>query len=580
MFAVPELGKLRSKPYVLLEDGSTGPAGLAIQLQTSGEALRATLHNQTTLSYKVSEVCLFDFDITLPSSTAFYGEGYTMLSQSGGSLAEITDIGSYTDRGHYRLPEPAGMRTVYGMMTLSPEPDIHILIGFSSCKRFTGRFHLNASRLMISVGTEGLTLAPGEKWELEELLVMVHKNRADLLANFSKAISRHHPRLRWKTRPAGWCSWYWYWDSVTADDIQQNLKAIQKAMPKQLSYIQIDDGYEPWMGDWLEQNERFPGGISKLSLAISTKGFLPALWVAPFIASPQSKLFMEHPEWFVADETGQPLASDTKTFGGWRQAPWYMLDGTHPGAQNYLEHVFSVMNKQWGIRYFKLDANVWGAMPFGKRYDPKASSVQAHRQGMAAIRRGAGDSFILACNHAVWPTLGEAHGVRTSGDITRDWATFTVLARENLARSWQNDRLWWVDPDCVTLIGPEGCKATAEEFSYHICAAIATGGLLLSGDNTTLYTKQQWNLLKRLLDIPAHAAEFQTDGKLGWIHDEHADYALLLNTDEQPYKYSFDLSSPKVVHELIEDRTFGVNKTKFHIDIPAHSGRILRFQKI
>ncbi|NIP98251.1 MAG: alpha-galactosidase, partial [Akkermansiaceae bacterium] len=73
----------------------------------------------------------------------------------------------------------------------------------------------------------------------------------------------------------------------------------------------------------------------------------------------------------------------------------YMLDGTHPGARDYLRHVFRTMREEWQCRYFKLDANMWGALPFGRRHDPQATRVDAYRAGMQAIRDGAGEgSFI------------------------------------------------------------------------------------------------------------------------------------------------------------------------------------------
>ena len=37
---------------------------------------------------------------------------------------------------------------------------------------------------------------------------------------------------------------------MTQADVQRNLDVIQKELP-QLSYIQIDDGYQEHMGDWL-----------------------------------------------------------------------------------------------------------------------------------------------------------------------------------------------------------------------------------------------------------------------------------------------------------------------------------------
>ena len=116
------------------------------------------------------------------------------------------------------------------------------------------------------------------------------------------------------------------------------------------------------------------------------------------------------------------------------------------------------MRQEWGVTYFKLDANFWGAMHGGKLYDPKATRIEAYRRGMQAILRGAGDSFILGCNHPIWASFGLIHGSRSSGDIKRTWDTFQKVARQNLNRNWQNGKLWWNDPDAVTLSGSHAAR--------------------------------------------------------------------------------------------------------------------------
>jgi alpha-galactosidase len=153
-------------------------------------------------------------------------------------------------------------------------------------------------------------------------------------------------------------------------------------------------------------------------------------------------VFRQHPDWFVKDDQGRPLPSDRVTFGGWRRGPWYVLDGTHAEVQKHLESLFRTMRNDWHCTYFKLDANFWGAIHGGRFHDPDATRVQAYRRGMEAIRRGAGDAFLLGCNHPMWPSLGLIDGSRSSGDIKRTWPTFARTARENLSRNWQNGTLW------------------------------------------------------------------------------------------------------------------------------------------
>src|SRR3712207_3966028 len=50
--------------------------------------------------------------------------------------------------------------------------------------------------------------------------------------------------------PTAWCSWYHYFEHVTQADIAENLAAIDDlGLP--VDVVQIDDGYQAEIGDWL-----------------------------------------------------------------------------------------------------------------------------------------------------------------------------------------------------------------------------------------------------------------------------------------------------------------------------------------
>jgi len=93
------------------------------------------LKNPGASPVRVHEVVLVDVAHGLRGDTPVYAEGFQMLSQTAGTLAEPRDVGGYTHRGHYRLPEPPGFRAVYGMMMVSPPDSDRILTGFTSCRR-------------------------------------------------------------------------------------------------------------------------------------------------------------------------------------------------------------------------------------------------------------------------------------------------------------------------------------------------------------------------------------------------------------------------------------------------------------
>lgn len=570
--------------------GGGDAASLRLETRWRGDVCRVRLVNTGNAAVRVHEVVLLDLAHGMPGDTPVYGEGFQMLSQTSGTLAKPRDVGSYTDRGHYRLPEPAGFRAVYGMLLLSPrDASEHIVVGFGSCRRFNGKLLFNAERLEAVLETEDLELGAGKSWEMEDLVVFRNPSRDRVLESLAGALGKNHRRLRHDPVPTGWCSWYCFGPGVTARNIDDNLGWIAKNLPA-LRYIQIDDGYQPWMGDWLESGRAFGGDLRGVLKGIRDRGFEPALWVAPFIASGESRLFREHPGWFVKDDSGAPLRSDKVGFGGWRLGPWYALDGTHPEAQRWLTDLFRTLRRDWGCTYFKLDATYWATIPGGHRHDPSATRVEAYRRGMEAIRRGAGDALIMGCNHPIWPSLGEVHASRSSLDIDRSWSSFTTIGRENLLRGWQNGRLWWNDPDCVVLIdgGSEdvmdaGGKPTTRgkvpdnEYQFHATLIYATGGMLLSGDDLTRITPRRAEMLQKLVPPSGKCARFESEEfSIGVTTLPGREMISVFNWGDQPVSRTVVLSRKSRLKDYWTGQALGEFSGEYRIDaMPARSARLI-----
>src|SRR3989442_12576839 len=136
------------------------------------------------------------------------------------------------------------------------------------------------------------------------------------------------------------------------------------------------------MGDWLDVGAAFGGDIRRVLDEIRRRGFLPAIWVAPFVAEEGSKVFQQHRDWFVKDAGGAPLRSDRVTFGGWRRGPWYALDGTHPAAQEHFDAVFRTMRRDRGSPDFTPHADFSGAPPARRAPGPHPAPLRGSRRGM------------------------------------------------------------------------------------------------------------------------------------------------------------------------------------------------------
>jgi alpha-galactosidase len=540
-----------------------------------GSRCTASVTNVGKQPMRLGNIVLFDLPAHgLDPRTPIYGESFQMLSQTFGTIADPKAIGC-TDIAHYRIAAPGGWPTVYGVMTFDLGRAGHVLLGFTSCRRFIGRFSFNSAALRVSLDPEGLELAPGETWRLEEFLAVAGPDRNALFDQLATEIARHHRPLAQPplANRVGWCTWYGVGGAGNQKIITESAQRFASVLPE-LKFIQIDEGYT-LEGDLLDFNPQF-GDMKATVDAIRARGFLPAIWVAPFVAAPRSRTLAQHPDWFVQGPAGKPLVSDRVGFGGWCNGPWCALDGTNPQTQQHLEQVFRIFREKLGITYFKLDANYWGAIHGGRHFDPKATRVEAYRRGMEAVLRGAGPgSVILGCNAPIWPSLGLVNVMRTSNDIGRSWDSFSGTARENLSRGWQNGRLWVSDPDCVCLGGNR--EIPDNLWMFHATAVHAVGGMVLSGDKIADLGPKQLAMLHKLIPPTGRSARFQggtLDVGLTDMGDRQYYYAF--NWDRAPADRTLHLKRRGRLNDFWSGEDLGVQEGDYVLKgVAGQSARLI-----
>src|SRR5256885_9928749 len=97
---------LLKAPSSVVPLGGADVSQIKLERRWSGSVCQSRLTNNGREPVKIQEVVLFDLQLSLPASTRLYGEGFQMLSQTGGTLGQPTDLGNYTDAKHYKLPAP------------------------------------------------------------------------------------------------------------------------------------------------------------------------------------------------------------------------------------------------------------------------------------------------------------------------------------------------------------------------------------------------------------------------------------------------------------------------------------------
>jgi alpha-galactosidase len=246
--------------------------------------------------------------------------------------------------------------------------------------------------------------------------------------------------------PTAWCSWYHYFERVSQDDIEENLAAIGD-LGLDIDVVQIDDGYQAEIGDWLLLSDRF-ASLHAVVDHIRGAGRRAGIWVAPFLVGERSVLAEEHPDWLVGD-----AAPGT----GWGDQRLSSLDATHPEAEAYLREVFGTF-RDLGIDYFKIDFIYAGAME-GRRADPDVTGVEAYRRGLRIIREAIGpDAYLLGCGAPILPSVGLVDAMRIGPDIAHhvepldgdlSQPSQRAAAQNSRWRAWQHGRFWVNDADCL-----------------------------------------------------------------------------------------------------------------------------------
>lgn len=455
--------------------------------------------------------------LKLPGDYAFYSNGWQSWSNS--QVYAPDEHYKRTRLGLLRAPiianpdapkpKRAGMFASDMFGVLGDREQRHgILLGFLAQKQQFGSLEAwigsGSPAVRLWANGDEVKLDPGKQIETDwACALFLHLDTHDPLGPYLEAVAREHDLLREekfsKRPPVGWCSWYHYFRQVSAEDIRRNLRTAAEEVPElPLEVIQIDDGYEAQVGDWLQCNENFPQGLTPLAAEIRAEGFTPGIWLAPFLVNPKSDLARNHPDWLLRGRLRRPVNAG-HLWGKFHSA----LDLTHPEALNYVSEVINTAVNDWGFGYLKLDFLYAGALP-GRYRDATQTRAQALRSGLETIRAAAGEQvFVLGCGCPLGPSIGLVDGMRIGADVAHHWEP----KYRGLRRVFRNEadlpsarnaihnsltraalhRRWWInDPDCLLLGREEGRNektALTEAETQSLATVIAmTGGSLMLSD--------------------------------------------------------------------------------------------------
>ena len=438
----------------------------------------------------------------------------------GGGGFDIVDV---TARGNedasfteIELPEDTlPVNSSYLTVLRSASEGKSVLAGFYTLKRQFSHSQLvcdkEENRLLsweLYCDLDGIKLDAGGRVESEKLLLDFGEtfSAIDRYSSLAARIGQgrgDRPPLK------GWCSWYFFYESVTEKDVIRNLEFI-KSKGLEADTILIDMGWEERLGTW-RAGTKFPQGMKRLAEQIHAAGFKAGLWLSPFWVEPRSEFHRDHPEWLLRDRDGNLIVFHCHIDG-------YVIDTTIPDACRWIEDTFRRVSSEWGFDLVKLDfLRAVSLFPEAK-YKGNYTRAEALALGMDALRRGCGEkTIIIACGGQYGPTLGIADINRTSNDIGANWNSFKMTFKKNILRYWMNGKWWTNDPDCLIIRNEtEGKPGRIAGYETHsaqgtftacetetILALFETlGGQIFLGDDLPQLSPVKIQRLKTLLNKP------------------------------------------------------------------------------
>jgi alpha-galactosidase len=336
-----------------------------------------------------------------------------------------------------------------------------------------------------------LPLAPGGQMSSEQLAFSVSKDYHAQLESYGEAIRLlHHARIP-SAAPWGWWSWTAYYFGLSQGTALSNAQFLSQHLKDfGFDFFHIDEGYAYDDGEFMTPNATlFPDGIRQFGYRLSQLGLRFAMWAGPFRVAERAWVYENHPEWLVHNAQGKPIQI------GYIESSHdalYVLDATHPGAQDYLRKTFQTLSRDWGARYFKLDFMDDTAIE-GYRYQSNVTALEAERIGLSIIRDAVGDAVLLDKDGSpMLNTVGLTDLGRTSTDTGHSFLGEKEDATGIAARYYMNNNFYVADPDAFSvseqLITDQTwhqskAPLTLDEAELSIALAAVAGGMFEIGDD-------------------------------------------------------------------------------------------------
>ena len=441
----------------------------------------------------------------------------------------------------------------------------------------------------------------------ERVMFAAGKDYYSQLDNYGAVIRElHHGRVS-SDNLLGWWSWTAFYTKITqgtaltnAQWLAEHLKALG------YDYFHFDLGYGYSRGEYATPNaSQFPAGMWDLTHRIGRLGLKVGVWTAPFEVGERAWIYEHHKDWLVHNVHGDPISiGDAEEVKGERL---FVLDVTHPDAEEYLRQTYRTLVREWGARYIKLDFMDNTAIE-GYYHRPNTTALEAQRIGLEIIRKAVGEDVLLDKDGS--PMLNPV-GLVDEGRISQDTGHAFLRSKEAApgiaARYYMHRNFFITDPDALTvsrqLLEERTIQAplTLDEAQVSIALAAVSGGMFEIGDdlptlgsdpervalvrNPDLLAMAKLGRAALPLDLLTYSDKDEQPSVFLLREDQRQSILTVFNWTEQPSSRTFTFSelklpvghSYKLLDAFAQDQPLAINNETLRLDNqPAHSVRVIK----
>ena len=452
-----------------------------------------------------------------------------------------------------------------------------------------------------------IPLSAGESLTSERVMFSAGRDYYSQLDTYGGVIRElHHGRVS-SDNLLGWWSWTAYYTKITQGTALTNAQWLAEHL-KGLGYdyFHFDLGYGFSRGEYATPNaSQFPRGMEDLTRRVSRLGLKVGVWTAPFEAGERSWIYERHKDWLVHNAHGDPIPiADAEEVQGERL---FVLDATHPDAQEYLRQTYRTLTREWGARYIKLDFMDNTAIE-GYYHRPNTTALEAQRIGLEIIRKTVGEDVLLDKDGS--PMLNPV-GLVDEGRISQDTGHTFLRSKEAgpgiAARYYMHRNFFITDPDAFTvsrqLLEERTIEApaTLNEAEVSITLAAVSGGMFEIGDDLPtlgsdlerLALVKHPDLLAMVklsqaavpLDLMAYAEKDEQPSVFLLREDQRQSMLAVFNWTEWPSSHTFGFAdlkltaghSYKLVDSFAPDQPLAMDGETLRLDNqPARSVKLIK----